>query len=164
MGDTIHRFDDRLIAWRPFRGPAGLSFWVLNVSEGKQHVDILFKLDPWARCVPHRHVGPTTTLVIEGEHRTYAKAGHGWTLDQVRPPGTFVSHDGDSTHIEEGGEIGTVILLSMRAVNGVIWEVLDYEGQTLESTTVNDFVRARDRQIAVAAATVSRRSPARRMR
>ena len=146
MSETIHRFDDRLITWRPFRGPAGLSFWVLAVNEARQHVDILFKLDPWARCVPHHHVGATTTLVIEGEHRIYAKTAGGWALDQVRPPGTFVSHDDGSIHIEEGGEMGTVILLSMQAVDGVIWHVLDDDGQIAESTTVTDFLRALERQ------------------
>ena len=146
MSDLVHRFDDQRITWRPFRGPVGLHFWVLQASEEKQRVSILFKLDPWARCVPHHHVGPTTTLVIEGEHRTYAKSADGWALDQVRPPGTFVSHDEGSIHIEEGGEHGTVILLSMQAVDGVIWDVLDDDGAIIESTTVKDFLRAHDRQ------------------
>ncbi len=149
---TDYRFDDRHITWRPFRGPAGLSFWVLDVNQPRQHVDILFKLDPLARCVPHCHVGPTNTLVVDGEHRTYTKTGDDWSLDQVRPPGTFVTHDGDSTHIEEGGPDGAIVLLSMQAVDGVIWEVLDDTGAVAEATTVDDFVRAFERQPMLAAA------------
>lgn len=150
MNSTSFRFDDRAVTWRPFRGPEGLSFWVLDVSGARGHVDILFKLDPFARCVPHNHVGATTTLVIEGEHRTYAKNGDDWVLDQVRPPGTFVSHDGDNVHVEEGGEEGAIIHLSMQAVNGVIWDLIDEQEVVTESTTVNDFLRAFDRQKALA--------------
>lgn len=150
MESISFRFDDRAVTWRPFRGPVGLSFWVLDVSEARQRVDILFKLDPWARCVPHNHVGATTTLVIEGEHRTYAKAGGDWVLDQLRPPGTFVSHDGDNVHMEEGGEEGAIIHLSMQAVNGVIWDLIDEHDVVTESTTVNDFLRAFDHQKALA--------------
>jgi hypothetical protein len=144
--DTSFRFDDRAITWRPFRGPDGLSFWVLHVDEAKQHVDILFRLAPFARCVPHNHVGPTSTLVIEGEHRTYQKVGGDWTIDEIRPPGTFVAHDGDSAHVEEGGPDGATILLSMTAVNGVIWTLLDDNDAIADETTVNDFVRALQKQ------------------
>ena len=150
MESISFRFDDRAVTWRPFRGPVGLSFWVLDVSEDRQRVDILFKLDPWARCVPHNHVGATTTLVIEGEHRTYAKAGGDWVLDQLRPPGTFVSHYGDNVHMEEGGEEGAIIHLSMQAVNGVIWDLIDEHDVVTESTTANDFLRAFDHQKALA--------------
>jgi hypothetical protein len=144
--DTSFRFDDRAITWRPFRGPVGLSFWVLRVDEAWQHVDILFRLGPFARCVPHNHVGPTNTLVIEGEHRTYQKVGGEWTIDEIRTPGTFSTHDGDSAHVEEGGPAGATILLSMTAVNGVIWTLLDDNDAIAEKTTVNDFVRALQKQ------------------
>ena len=146
MAPHMYRLDDRHITWRPFRGPAGLSFWVLSVNETRQHVDMLFRLDPFARCVPHRHVGPTTTLVVEGEHRTYAHSSGAWTIDEVRPPGTFDAHDGDSTHIEEGGPDGAIIVLSMQAVDGVIWELLDERGCVTDATTVEGFVRAWERQ------------------
>jgi hypothetical protein len=144
--DTSFRFDDRAITWRPFRGPAGLSFWVLHVDDAKQHVNILFRLDPFARCVPHNHVGPTSTLVIEGEHRTYQNVDGEWTIHEIRPPGTFAAHDGDSAHVEEGGPNGATILLSMTAVNGVIWTLLDDDGNVTEKTTVIDFARALQKQ------------------
>src|SRR5215213_5401690 len=116
--------DDRTITWRPLSGYEGLSYWVLGVNDTRQKVDILFRMAPGARCPAHRHVGPTDTLVIEGEHRTY-KRSDGWQLDQVRPPGFFGANEGDHFHSEEGGAEGTIVLLSMTAVDGVIWEVFD---------------------------------------
>lgn len=144
-----HRFDDRHIEWRPFPGYPGLSFWVLGVNQVRQTVDLLFRLDPGCRCPAHRHVGPTKTLVIEGEQRTWARATHGWELDQIRPPGTFASNDGDHLHSEQGGPEGAIVLLSMTAVNGVIWELLDERGGVEAITTVEDFRHAYERQTPV---------------
>jgi hypothetical protein len=149
---TVHRFDDRAIRWRNFPGFDQLSFWVLGVNETRQKVDLLFRLAPWARCVPHRHVGPTDTLVLDGEHRTYAKTPTGWELDQVRPPGFFAGNEGDHVHVEEGGPGGAIVLLSMTAVDGLIWETQDDDGRVLTETSIDDFARALARQTSPAPA------------
>ena len=143
------RLDDRAITWRPFTGYDGLSFWVLGVNETRQKVDLFFRLAPGARCPAHRHVGPTDTLVVEGVQKTWAWRGGDWELDQVRPPGTFASNEGDHLHSEEGGPEGAILLLSMTAVDGVIWEVLDERASEVVATaTLKDFGRALARQAA----------------
>ena len=145
-----HRLDDRAITWRPFPIYDDLSFWVLGVNDARQKVDLFFRLAPWARCPVHRHVGPTDTLVVEGEHRTYAHRGDEWVLDQVRPPGFFASNEGDHLHSEQGGAGGAIVLLSMTAVDGVIWEVLDDAGTIVDVATIDSFARALDRQRSLA--------------
>jgi 2,4'-dihydroxyacetophenone dioxygenase len=153
MSDTLRptcRFDDAAVTWRPFPDYDGLSFWVLNVNETRQKVDLLFRFAPGARCPVHRHVGPTDTFVLEGEHRTYELTDDGWRLDQERPPGTFAPSEGDHVHYEQGGPEGAIIALAMQAVDGVIWEVLDDEGAITDITTLADFRRALDRQEAAA--------------
>lgn len=152
---TPFRFDDRAITWRPLKGFDGLYLWVVGVNPVRQKVDILFRLDPGARCPAHRHVGPTDTFVLEGEHRTYARReadgpehAAAWQLDQIRPPAFFAMNEGDHLHFEEGGATqGCIVLLSMTAVDGVIWEVLDDTATTVTSRmTIDDFQRVLDRQ------------------
>ncbi len=119
--------------------------WVLGANVARQQVDILFRLAPGARCPSHRHLGPTDTLVVQGEHRTWALGTQGWYLDQVRPPGYFASNEGDHLHSEQGGAQGTIVHLSMVAVNGVIWEILDDDGQLIGEMTFEDFRRVHER-------------------
>jgi anti-sigma factor ChrR (cupin superfamily) len=141
-----NRIDDAAITWRKFRGYDGLYFWVLGVNETRQQVDLYFRLLPGARCPSHRHVGATDTLVVEGEHRTWEQRGGEWHLDQVRSPGYFGSNEGDHLHSEEGGPEGAIVLLSMQAIEDVIWETFDDAGALVDTTTLTDFSRVLAKQ------------------
>lgn len=145
-----NRIDDSAITWRQFPGYEGLYFWVLGVNETRQKVDIFFRLTPGARCPAHRHVGPTDTLVVEGVQKTWRWLGDGqWEPDAERPAGTFAANEGDHFHSEEGGPEGAIVLLSMEAVDGVIWETYDELGKELiASTSLADFQRVLSRQSA----------------
>ncbi len=138
--------DDTALTWRQFPGYDGLYFWVLGVNEIRQKVDLYFRLAPGARCPAHRHVGPTDTLVVEGEHRTWKLEAGEWHLDDIRPAGFFGSNEGDHLHSEEGGSEGAIVLLSMQAVDGVIWETFDDDQNLVETSQLSDFVRALARQ------------------
>ena len=127
---------------------------MLGVNSARQQVDIFFRLDPGARCPAHRHLGPTDTLVVEGEHRIHQRTDDVWVLTEVRAPGTFAANEGDQLHSEEGGSEGAIVHLSMMAIDGVIWEVLDEEGRVEAVTTLEDFQRALDHQNAVIEATL----------
>ena len=124
----------------------GLSFWVLGVNNTRQQVDLLFRLAPDARCPAHRHVGPTDTLVIEGEQRIYEQRDGTWSLAEVRSPATFAGNEGDQMHSEEGGPEGAILLLSMKAIDGLIWETFDERMNVVDSATIEGFQRAFDRQ------------------
>jgi len=146
MSEPVYRFDDRNIQWRPFPGFEGLYYWVLDVDDRRGLVDMLMRFEPDARCVPHRHVGPTRTLVIEGVHRIYSAEDGGRTLEHARPAGSFATNSGDETHIEGGGPEGAVILLSMTGVERTVYEIFD-DAMTLQRTiTLDDFRRGLAKQ------------------
>jgi hypothetical protein len=151
-------FDDSRVGWRGFgsavpvspegRHPSdGLRYWVLGVDEARQVVDILFRLDPGAVCQPHRHLGPTATFVVSGLQRNLAPSPGGWRVVEDRPAGFFTSNSGDHFHREGGGPDGAVVHLTMTAVDGVIWQVIADDHETvLAEARVTDFTEVLELQ------------------
>ncbi|WP_416899189.1 MAG: cupin domain-containing protein [Minwuia sp.] len=152
MTDYSYSFDDRRIDWASFQGFDGLHYYILSVDHEDQVVDVLMKFDPHAECVPHRHVGPTKTLVIEGVHSLYDPTPDHGPAKVVRHAGGFGSNRGNESHVEGGGPDGAVILLMMSAIDGKVFELLDPDGSAYRTLTMDDFQRGLDRQIERAAA------------
>ncbi|MDP6346079.1 MAG: hypothetical protein QF578_07530 [Alphaproteobacteria bacterium] len=147
-----YKFDDREIDWALFAGFDDLWYRVLNVDHAAGTVDMLMKFAPGARCVLHNHVGPTRTLVIDGEHRVWHRNGPDPETPKIKRPGTFSAHDGDEIHDEEGGPDGAVILLLMTQVDGRVYDLLDETGEVERTITLADFQRGLDKQKARQAA------------
>jgi hypothetical protein len=57
------RFDTTNIPWKDFLTD-GCYYRILDVNVEAHTADMLVKFDPGARCLFHRHVAATTTLVI----------------------------------------------------------------------------------------------------
>ncbi|MFT7649541.1 MAG: 2,4'-dihydroxyacetophenone dioxygenase [Candidatus Poriferisodalaceae bacterium] len=142
--------------WRNFAGFDDLYFHVLDVDHERSLVDMLMKFDPNATCVPHCHVGPTRTLVVEGEHIIYQADADGVRTDprakeeSRRPAGSFSTNNGDETHVEGAGPDGAVILLSMTAVDGNVYEIFNDDLSHQRMITIENFQRGLDRQRAMA--------------
>ncbi len=145
MAET-YRFDDRTITWKPFAGFEGLYYHLLNVDHDAHVVDMLMKFDAHAECVPHRHVGPTKTLVLEGAHSLYEPVKNHGPAHTTRTASGFGSNRGDETHIEGGGAEGATILLMMTAVDGVVYEILNEDGSIDRTITMDDFQCGLERQ------------------
>ena len=133
------------VNWIEFPGFTGLYYNVLEVDETNDSVELLMKFEPGVSCIPHRHIGPVKTLVLEGEHLIY-KVDDPDELVDSRPAGTFTTHNGDESHIEAGGDEGAVILLSMNSIDGDIWETYDENLQVDRTSSTNDFKRGLRKQ------------------
>ena len=116
-------------------------------------MDMLMRFAPNQACVPHCHVGPTKTLVLEGEHHVISPNPDGTEDVSVRKAGTFSQNDGDETHYEAGGPDGGIILLMMTAKDGTVYDILEeVGGECVRQISVQDFKRGFDRQKAKSAA------------
>ena len=160
MTDTAYApllFDESGITWQRFASgfpgrpdgthPSdGLGLWVLGVDRSTETVDIFFRMDPWVRCQPHRHLGHTTTVVVAGEQHTYSLQDGEWVETEVRRPGSYAVVDGDHFHQEGGGPAGGIVHLSMQAVDGMVWEVMDERGAPTAYATLDDFEHVLHRQ------------------
>ena len=147
-----YNFDDREIDWALFAGFDDLWYHILNVDRSAGTVDMLMKFGPGARCVPHNHVGATKTLVIDGEHHVRHLNGSDPETPKIKKPGTFSANDGGEMHQEAGGPNGAVILLTMKEVDGRIYDLLDDAGTVTRTISLADFKRGLDKQQARGAA------------
>lgn len=122
-----------------------IDYWVavLGVHKDGQRIDFLGKWAPDAYCHYHRHLGPTTVLVLEGEHHV-VETTPTETVHKIRKPGHFARNAGGETHMEYGGAEGCVALFSCEAVEGGrLFDVLDPTGRVLVTATIDDFLSGR---------------------
>ncbi|MGB1795864.1 MAG: cupin domain-containing protein, partial [Acidimicrobiales bacterium] len=82
------------VNWIQFPGFPGLYYNVLDVDPDDRFVQLLMKFEAGVKCIPHRHIGPVQTLVLEGEHQIFAIDDPSEPTDR-RVAGTYSTHTGD---------------------------------------------------------------------
>ncbi len=134
---TKQKFDDSNIAWHRLEGIEHLQYHVYDVDEQRKIVDIIFKFDANSKVVLHRHHADYVTVVIQGELRIYRASGE---LKEVRPVGSYVATAaGGEPHTEGGGSEDAIVYFSNRGQDGVIYEILDENLNTLATLGLQDF-------------------------
>ena len=136
------------ITWHHLLGGPNFDFpidyWIAvlggNIAAGR--VDFLVKWEPESYCHFHRHLSSSTTLVLEGEHHL-VESTPTETIHKVRQAGHFARSNGGDLHMEYGGAQGTVVLFSMQADDGRLFDVLDKQMNLLTTTTVEDLMLGR---------------------
>lgn len=119
-----------------------IDYWVaiLVVQPELGRIDFLSRWEPNAYCHFHRHLGETTTYVLEGEQHV-VETTPTETIHKVRKPGFFSRSSGGDVHMEYGGPDGAVVLFSCQAADGgKLFDVLDAKGEVLVTATINDFL------------------------
>lgn len=118
-----------------------IEYWVavLGAQPEKGRIDFLSKWAPNSYCHFHRHIGETTTLVLEGEQHI-VETTPTQTIHKVRKPGFYAHTPGGEVHMEYGGPEGTVVFFSCQADNGRLFEVLDTEENVLAVATIEGFL------------------------
>lgn len=128
---------DTAFAWHRLGDFPHFHYNVLAVDEARQITDFLIRYDSDAPIFLHRHRSETHTLVLAGEHRLYAPDG---TLTDTRPAGRHTRTVADAApHSEGGGPDGALVLYSTRgSADGVLFDVLDANGDTVATLSVAD--------------------------
>ena len=135
---TDYNFDESNIQWNQMEGFDHLSLVVLDVDRDNQVVDVLFKFTANEQIALHRHVALNHMLVIQGEHILYEPDG---AIKETRPTGRYtVSPASDEPHREGGGgQQDVIIFFSIRGTDGVMYEILDDDQNTIASLGMEDF-------------------------
>ena len=116
----LHQFTDQHIHWQRIEFFDNFQYSVLDVDRDNKVVEVLFKFAANDPIVLHRHCAVNHTFVIQGEHCLYHADG---TLTEKRPTGSYtISQPDNEPHRESGGDEDTVVLFSIRATEGPMYE------------------------------------------
>lgn len=142
---SLSDFDTSNLEWLHFGAdprfdyPIDYAIAILGASPESGTVDFLSRWAPDSYCHYHRHLGDSTSLILEGEHHT-VEVVDGESIHKVRKAGDYVHKPGGDVHMEYAGAEGTLVFFSMKAVDGNIFDVLGRGDRVLNTTSFEDFV------------------------
>lgn len=118
-----------------------IDYWiaVLGAQPEAGRIDFLAKWEPNAYCHYHRHVGETTSLVLEGEHHIVETTATE-TIHKTRTRGHYAKNPPGDLHMEYAGPEGSVLLFSMQADDGRLFEILDRDENILVTATIESLL------------------------
>lgn len=137
-------FNDNDIEWIHLTGddsfdyPIDYKAAVLNVRDDG-HIDMLFRWAPDKYCHFHRHLVPTTTTVLEGEHHLVDMENGVEGEHRIRAAGDYSHRPPGEVHMEYAGPEGSLLLFNMYAPDGRLFEILDKDENVLALVTIDDF-------------------------
>lgn len=130
-------FDQSNVKWNTLEGIDHLWYHVLNVDRELKVVDLLLKFSANQRVVLHKHHADYSTFIIQGELRLYNAEGE---LTEIRPTASFVQKSaGGTPHTEGGGDEDCIAWFSNKGTDGVIYEILGPNGETLGTLGLPEF-------------------------
>ncbi|MEC4750456.1 regulator [Methylomicrobium sp. Wu6] len=133
-----HLFENADIKWQTLGDIEHLLYSILDIDEQNKIIDIIFKFAAHRQIVLHRHKALNKTFVIQGEHRLYEADGR---LKEIRPVGSYTSSlPIDEPHREGGGDQDAVVYFSIRGNEGVLYEILDDDGNVIATLSMQDFI------------------------
>ena len=141
-------FDSGALDWIHLTGdgnfdyPIDYSAAVISARDDG-HIDLLFRWAPDAYCHFHRHLVPTTTTVLAGEHHVVDVEAGGETAHKVRPPGDYAHKPAGDLHMEFAGPEGSLVLFNMYAPDGALFDILDRDENVLLTVTIDDVLARR---------------------
>lgn len=145
-------FDANAVEWRRVTEPENTDVYVdfeyslLAYDLECGRLDMLLKLAPGGHCRRHRHIASTVTLVLDGEQHITEMQPDGTTKSVVRKKGTYAMAPADALpHDERGGDEGGLVLLSMYAPDGVLFEYFDANMENPWTLSIEEYVESWNR-------------------
>ncbi|MGB0659814.1 MAG: hypothetical protein ACPGNV_06500 [Mangrovicoccus sp.] len=130
-------FDQTNVKWNTLAGIDHAWYHVLRVDRELNVVDVLFKFAANEKVILHKHHADYSTFIIQGELRLYDSEG---ALTEIRPTASFVQKTaGGPPHMEGGGDVDCIAWFSNKGTDGVIYEILGPNGETLGTLGLPEF-------------------------
>ena len=126
-----------------FNWPIDYSGTILDIREDGV-VEALYRWAPNSYCHFHRHVAPTTSLVLQGELHVTDIVGGKKKKMTIRRPGDWSHKSETEDHMEMGGAEGALVLFFIKSENGALTQQLNGNGEVLRTITIDDLKKKRE--------------------
>ena len=146
--DITSRLQSNHLDWQRLKGspqfdyPIDYSVAVTRVDSASGLIEFIAKWAPNAYCHYHRHLGRTSSWVVEGEHHI-VEITELQTIHKTRKPGFRGTSPAGEIHMEYGGAEGSTVLFLCEAVDGKLFDIVATNGTVLATATVEDFASGR---------------------
>jgi hypothetical protein len=146
--DIMTRLHSKALDWHRLTGTPGFDYLidysvaVTRVDREAGLIEFLAKWEPNAYCHFHRHLGPTATWNLEGEHHIVETVPT-QTLHKTRRPGFKGQTAAGELHMEFGGAEGSTVLFLCEAVDGKLFDIVASDGKVIATATLDDFAYGR---------------------
>ena len=141
------RFDLTNVEWRRVLDNSDPAFYIdfeyslLGYDLPSGRLDMLLRYGKGGHCRRHRHLASTVTLVLEGEQFLTELLPDGTTKTIHRKKGDYALASADAlAHDEHGGPDGGTIMLSMTAVDGLLFEYFDKNMSNGWALSIQEYV------------------------
>jgi len=138
-------FDPSRYKWREVTGKPGDSYKVrhdytilgYDLAAGTLDMLVRWKGDG-GHCPVHRHTATTTVLVLEGEQHLWDIAPDGSRGEErIRRAGDYALTTAEARpHLERGGEDGGLAFFSTHSDDGLLYDILDDDGDVVVEVTM----------------------------
>ncbi len=141
---AVSGFDTKEMTWNHLEGGDDfdyhIDYWIaiLGCRPDEGRIEFLGKWEPNAYCHYHRHLGETTTIVLEGEHHLIEEA-ETQKIHKTRTRGHYSKSPYGEAHMERAGESGSVLFFSMQCPDKYVFDILDRDDNVLNKVTIEDF-------------------------
>ena len=140
-------FDPDVVTWRHVTDPKStdinvdFEYSLLGYDLDTGRLDMLLRYGRLGHCRRHRHVASTLTMVLEGEQYISEWQIDGSKKSVLRKKGDYALASADALpHDERGGEEGGMVLLSMTAPDGILFEYFDENMENGWTLSIEQFV------------------------
>ena len=144
-----NHYDPQKVDWRHVTDPTVKAFRVefyyslLGYDIPSGRLDMLLRYVPGAHCRRHRHRASTMTLVLEGEQHLDELQPDGTTKRIIRKKGNYALSPFDALpHDEWGGPDGGIVLYSLHAPEGIIFQYFNEDMTDTWTTSVAEFAKS----------------------
>jgi hypothetical protein len=147
MSVVAQSFDPETVEWRRVTDPSCQDFQVdfefslLGYDLATGRLDMLLRYAPGGHCRRHRHVASTVTLVLDGEQHLTEMQPDGSRKSIMRRKGEYAMAGADALpHDEWGGPEGGMVMLSMIAEDGILFEYFDADMENSWTLSIAQYV------------------------